>query len=68
MDAGPIVSQEAVAVRDDDTHDSLAERIHAVEHVLFPRTIELFAKGKVTTPKPGSRLVLVDASEPSEIV
>jgi phosphoribosylglycinamide formyltransferase-1 len=67
MDTGPVIAQRPVAVRDDDTHDTLATRIHAAEHQLYPRLLELFAKGKVTLPGPGARLVLVDDAEPSEI-
>lgn len=68
MDTGPVIAQRPVPVRDDDDHDRLAERIHAAEHQLYPRIIELFAKGKVTLPARGSRVVLVDDSEPTEIV
>lgn len=39
MDAGPILAQEAVRVEDDDTADSLHERIKAVERRLYPETI-----------------------------
>ena len=39
MDAGPILAQEAVPVLDDDTADSLHERIKAVERRLYPATI-----------------------------
>ena len=67
MDTGPVIAQRPLLVRDDDDHDRLAERIHAAEHQLYPRIVELFAKGKVTLPARGSRLVLVDDSEPSEI-
>ena len=35
-DAGPIVMQGAVAVRDDDTPETLAARILAVEHRIYP--------------------------------
>ena len=39
LDAGPIVLQEAVPVMQGDTADTLAERILAVEHQLYPRAI-----------------------------
>ena len=42
VDAGPILAQEAVAVLDDDTADTLHERIKAVEHWLYPDTIKRF--------------------------
>ena len=40
LDAGPIVLQQPVPVLPGDTADSLAARILAVEHELFPRAIE----------------------------
>jgi len=41
LDSGPIVFQEAVAVRPDDTEDSLTERLHAIEHRLLPKAVRL---------------------------
>ena len=46
-DAGPILMQGAVAVRDDDTTDTLAERILAVEHRIYPEALRLLAGSKV---------------------
>jgi phosphoribosylglycinamide formyltransferase-1 len=40
LDAGPIVMQEAVAVREDDTEETLAARILTVEHRLYPAAIQ----------------------------
>ncbi|THD64916.1 MAG: phosphoribosylglycinamide formyltransferase [Bradyrhizobium sp.] len=45
-DAGPIVMQGAVAVRDDDTPDSLAGRILGVEHRIYPDALRLVASGR----------------------
>jgi phosphoribosylglycinamide formyltransferase 1 len=59
-DTGPVIAQEAVPVKDDDTPESLAARIHAVEHRLLPAVIRLIAAGKVRPPLPGSRVVQVD--------
>jgi phosphoribosylglycinamide formyltransferase 1 len=42
VDAGPILAQEAVPVLDDDTVDTLHDRIKAVEHRLYPDTIKRF--------------------------
>jgi len=44
-DAGPIVMQGAVAVRDDDTADSLAARILTLEHRIYPEALRLIATG-----------------------
>ena len=42
VDSGPILAQEAVPVLDDDTPESLHERIKEVEHRLYPETIRRF--------------------------
>lgn len=42
VDAGPILAQEAVAVRPDDTVATLHERIKEVERRLYPQTIKEF--------------------------
>jgi phosphoribosylglycinamide formyltransferase-1 len=39
VDDGPIVAQAAVPIAADDTSESLHQRIHAAEHVLYPRAI-----------------------------
>ena len=60
MDSGPIIAQEAVRVHEGDTAETLAERIHAVEHELLPDVIRLIAAGKVMAPQAGSRVVRVE--------
>jgi len=47
LDTGPIILQEAVPVFDDDTEESLHERIHQVEHRLYPKAIQLFIEQKL---------------------
>jgi len=37
MDRGPIIAQEAVAIAEDDTLETLEEKLHAVEHRLYPK-------------------------------
>jgi phosphoribosylglycinamide formyltransferase-1 len=41
LDAGPIVLQASVPVRDDDTVESLSERILVTEHRLYPEAVRL---------------------------
>jgi phosphoribosylglycinamide formyltransferase-1 len=48
MDAGPIVAQAAVPVRDGDTEVTLAARVLAVEHQIYPYALKLVAEGRVT--------------------
>ncbi|MBI3315214.1 MAG: phosphoribosylglycinamide formyltransferase [Candidatus Omnitrophica bacterium] len=47
MDAGAVILQEAVAVGPKDTESSLARKIHRVEHRVYPKAIDLFARGKL---------------------
>lgn len=47
MDTGPIILQEAVPVKDDDTPESLHKRIQEKEHLLYPRAIKLYAEGRL---------------------
>jgi phosphoribosylglycinamide formyltransferase 1 len=48
MDAGPIILQDAVTVDDDDTEESLSDRILEREHELYPQAVKLFVEGKLT--------------------
>lgn len=45
MDAGPIIAQKSVPVLDDDDPDSLAERVLAVEHALYPHALAEIVRG-----------------------
>jgi len=47
LDSGPVILQEAVDIGDEDTRDSLAEKIHRIEHKLYPEAIKLFTEGKL---------------------
>jgi phosphoribosylglycinamide formyltransferase 1 len=47
MDSGPIVSQAAVPVHDGDTAATLAARVLAVEHQIYPYALKLVAEGRV---------------------
>jgi phosphoribosylglycinamide formyltransferase-1 len=47
MDSGPIIAQGAVGVRDDDTAATLAARVLAIEHRLYPAALALLAAGRI---------------------
>ena len=47
VDHGPIVLQEAVPIEPGDDEHSLHERIHEVEHRLYPRAVKLLGEGRV---------------------
>lgn len=59
LDAGPIVAQAVVPVRDDDTPDTLAARILVEEHRIYTEAVRLVLAGKyrvaarrVVSPEP----------------
>jgi phosphoribosylglycinamide formyltransferase-1 len=47
VDSGPIILQEAVPVYDDDTADTLAERVLAVEHRLYVNAVRYYVTGRL---------------------
>ena len=52
-DKGPIIAQRAVIVRENDTVESLEERIHDVEHEIYPQVLGLIADGRLEVLKNG---------------
>ncbi len=58
VDTGPIIIQAAVPAYDDDTEESLSDRILEHEHRIFPLAIKLFTEGKI---KVKGRKVLIDS-------
>lgn len=47
MDTGPIIIQAAVPVLQNDTEETLSERILRLEHKIYPEAIRLFSEGKI---------------------
>jgi phosphoribosylglycinamide formyltransferase-1 len=47
VDAGPVIAQGAVGVRQDDTAETLAARVLAVEHRIYPMALRWVAEGRV---------------------
>ncbi|MDH3365609.1 MAG: phosphoribosylglycinamide formyltransferase [Thermoplasmata archaeon] len=57
VDGGPVVLQKAVPVLEDDTPETLQERVLKEEHKLYPRAIQLFAEGKVKVEGRRARII-----------
>ena len=60
MDHGPIILQAAVKVNKNDDRDKLAKRILKIEHIILPRTIQLFAEKRL---KINGRKVMISPGE-----
>jgi phosphoribosylglycinamide formyltransferase 1 len=61
LDHGPIVAQAAVPVVAGDTPATLAERVLATEHIIYPRAVRWFVEGRLALN--GQRVTLTP-SEP----
>lgn len=59
LDAGPIVLQAAVPVRDNDTVESLSERILAEEHRSYSEAVRIVLEGRYRIE--GRRVILLEA-------
>jgi len=64
VDTGPIIIQAVVPVYDDDTEESLRERILKEEHRIYPMAIKLIAEGRVSSD--GRRIKTSAKSPPSQ--
>lgn len=64
LDGGPIVIQAAVPVCED--RDELEERIHKMEHLIFPQALQWFAQGRVELT--GNKTRLLPSSAPKTAV
>lgn len=58
VDMGPIILQAVVPVLQDDTEDSLADRILKEEHQIYPEAVRLFFEGKLEVR--GRRVFIID--------
>ena len=60
LDNGPIVFQEALELPYPARIAQIEDRVHALEHRLLPRAVELIAAGRVRIDPHNPRVVLVD--------
>ncbi|MCD8316384.1 MAG: phosphoribosylglycinamide formyltransferase [Eggerthellaceae bacterium] len=52
-DAGPIIAQEPVRIEEGETLDELEEKIHEVEHVMYPEVLRKLAAGLISIGNDG---------------
>ena len=59
LDSGPIIIQETVSVSQDETLESLEEKIHRVEHAIYPLAVDYFAADGLRYPAESDNYNLV---------
>jgi len=47
LDDGPVILQAKIQVKEDDTAETLAARIHEQEHIIYPEAIRQYAENKL---------------------
>jgi len=47
LDTGPVILQAAVPVYDDDSEETLSDRILKEEHSLYPEAVRLYSEGRL---------------------
>jgi phosphoribosylglycinamide formyltransferase 1 len=57
LDGGPIIAQAVVPVLPDDDEATLAARVLAQEHVIYPQAVRWFAEGRLAVDARGRALV-----------
>jgi phosphoribosylglycinamide formyltransferase-1 len=48
LDSGPIIAQKHVAVLDNDTYETLSDRILEQEHILYPYCVRIFSENRIS--------------------
>jgi phosphoribosylglycinamide formyltransferase-1 len=66
LDAGPIIAQAAIPVRNDDNEASLAARVLEAEHSLYPLALSILAKGRARLEN--DRVILEDVLAVDQIL
>lgn len=56
VDSGPIVLQEVCEIKNNDKEKDLLARVHKLEHRIYPKAIDLFARGKLKVA--GRRVII----------
>jgi len=46
-DTGPVIMQEAIEIKEGESKENLAEKIHKIEHKLLPKAVKYFVEGKL---------------------
>lgn len=56
VDTGAIINQRIIAIADDDTLETMMEKLHAQEHIAYPEALQWIAEGRVQ--RDGRRITL----------
>ena len=58
LDAGKVILQGVVPVKPDDTETTLADRVHKIEHIIYPEAVKLIMQNKFKNTSEPQRIYL----------
>jgi len=58
LDAGTVILQGVVPVKGNDTEETLAERVHKIEHLIYPKAIQWLVEGRELSPEKPVKIYL----------
>ncbi len=61
LDAGEVIMQGIVPVKETDTEETLADRVHQIEHIIYPEAVRLVLEGELETLEKPVKVYLQDA-------
>ncbi len=56
LDGGPVIIQAKTTISDDDSADTLAQKIHRLEHRIYPQAVQWFAEDRLQLEPRGAVL------------
>ena len=65
LDKGPVIIEGKLKINSDDTAETLQQRVHSIEHQIYPLAIKWFAEGRLSVTADG---VLLDGEKSAKQV
>lgn len=62
LDAGTVILQGVVPVKANDTEETLAERVHKIEHIIYPKAIQWLVEDRELNPEKPVKIYLEEES------
>ena len=47
VDTGAVINQKVISIENDDTLDTMMEKLHAQEHIAYPEALQWIAEGRI---------------------
>lgn len=68
LDHGPIIAQQVVPIKANDTEETLEARVHETEHELFPKTLKEILTKRINEGKTQVKRAIVSVSDKTDLV